>query len=67
LDLALLEPMAQAEQIASKYSKTPHWMLIAILGHSYPMRISSHVNSGSVEMHFLEQGSLSAVLTFGFL
>jgi len=42
-------------------------MWVAILGDSHPMRISSHVNTSSVEMHFFKQSPLSVALTCGFL
>ena len=67
VDLASLEPVAQRLQIAGKHSEAAHRIFIPILRHGHPMRIGSHIDSGSVEVHLLKESSLSAALAFGFL
>jgi hypothetical protein len=67
LDLACLEPLAQGDQIAGKDREIAHGPLIPILRHSHPMGIGSHIDSGGVEMHLVQNGPFSAALVFSFL
>jgi hypothetical protein len=67
LDLASPEPVAQSDQIASKHPEAANRIFIPILRHGHPMRIGSHIDSGSVEVHLLQQSPLSAALALDFL
>jgi hypothetical protein len=53
-DLASLEPLAEKDQVAGKYPEATHGTCISIFRHCHPMDIGSDVDSGSVEVHFLQ-------------